>query len=347
MIEKPLSIVILTHKRPAALRRCLESLERCRAAQCAEVWIGFNGLDRGNPGLIQEISRRFPWTQSVELRGALPGHARNQIILRTSGSFVYFLDDDVQVPNDFISRVLAKFTRHPQAPVIGGPNLAPPDSSDFQRAADWLFGSPLGAGPARIRYRRTGKDRVLPSWSFTLSNLGVRREVFTLYSLRFPDYCVTAEENLFLYDVERRLGSIVYSPDLYVYHERRGNLRAFCRQLFGYGKGRMQITKSTPTSLQAAVLFPVALVFYLFSLPFLTGRPMLFLPLGIYGLGCIFETLRFSLLKRDWRAARWLPLLFPLFHGSYAAGLLWDLATGKRRPSGADSVSAPELAENA
>lgn len=330
MIEKPLSIVVLTYKRSAALRRCLESLKRCRAEQYAEVWVGCNGLDHGQDRLIDEIGQAFPWAKMVKFKRMQPGSARNQMVLRASGSVIYFLDDDAVVPEGFISRVLAKFIEHPRAPAIGGPNLAPPDSSAFQRAVDWLFRSPLGAGPVRIRYQRRAGDRVLPGWSFTLSNLGVRREVFSVYSIHFPDYCVTAEENLFLYNVERKLGPAVYSPDLYVYHERRGTLKTFCRQLFGYGKGRMQITKSTPASLQFAVLVPLVFAFYLFSLPFLPW-PLGTLPLGLYGAACVLEAARLAVLERDFRAAGRAVALFPLFHLSYAAGLLWELAAPRRR----------------
>lgn len=325
-----LSFVILTYRRPEMLLRCLRSLAEGMEPERMEAVVGINGEDRETLSLLRRISLDYPWLRWTSLERAPRGEARNRLVSHARGRILYFLDDDVEVPAGFADRALEKFRRHASAYALGGPNLAPPGSDAFQRAADFLFRSPLGAGPMRIRFIRKGQDRPLPGWGFTLSNLGARREVFERHGIRFPENCVSAEENLFLCHLEKRLAPPVYSPDLHVHHHRRGSTQAFCRQIFQNAKGRGQITRISPASLQPVVLLPTLGLIYLFALPSLPA--LLWAPGLLYASACLLECARLAVLDKDPRAALRLPILIPLAHLSYALGLLAGLLPGFRRP---------------
>jgi GT2 family glycosyltransferase len=238
-----------------------------------------------------------------------------------AGDLVYFLDDDTVVSPGFARRVIEKFSAHPETACIGGPNVPPAGETPVQAAVDAVLGSRLGAGPMRVRNRRTGEDRFLPAWCFMLCNLGVRRDVFARHGLYFPESCISAEENVFLFRAERKFGPGLFSPELSVCHERRGSIAQFCLQVFSSGQGRAQITRMEPRSLQAAVLTPPAFMLYLGALAFGPRNRWLWMPLGFYVGACLAESLRLAWRRRMFRSAALLPGLIFLGHLAYAAGL--------------------------
>jgi GT2 family glycosyltransferase len=316
-----LSFLILTHRRTAELRGCLESLERAGIRGRAEALIGFNGRESDTAELQGEIASLYPWARTAVLEKTGRSEARNALIPKTAGRVIYFLDDDAYVSEDFLARALATFDGFPEAPVIGGPNLGPPGASPFQRAVDFLLRSPLGAGPMRVRYRRKGVDRPLPGWCFMLSNFGVRREVFEAKGIFFPKGCSSAEENLFLFQVERSMGAPVFSPDLYVFHHRRKSLASFCDQVFTNGRGRAQITLAAPSSIQLVVLMPWVFSLYLLAAAVRGEASVWLAPAALYAAASLFEALRLATAEKDPAAAVRLVPLFLIAHLSYAVGM--------------------------
>jgi GT2 family glycosyltransferase len=318
-----LSFIIISYGRPQLLLRCLESLEPVEAPD-VEILVVFNGRQEapgrsGKPPAFTGAQVRI-----LELPGRISrGAARNAAVAQARGDILYFLDDDVVAPLGLARRILDKFSRYPQVRAVGGPNLAAPGATPFQKAVDFLLRSTWGAGPMRVRYRTIGGDRLVPAWCFMLCNLGVRRSVFTRPGgLAFPDRCISAEENLLMHRLEKGSGPALLSDDLYVYHVRRGALAGFCRQVFQSGAGRAQITRMEPGSIQAVVFLPLLFAGYVLALGLGSWSWSAWLPLGGYGLVGLWEAVRLFRETRQAAAAGWLPVLMWFGHMSYAAGLL-------------------------
>jgi GT2 family glycosyltransferase len=311
------TFIILTYRRRDLLAECLASLVAAGADSSAETIVGLNGGSSQNEAA--EFSARWPWATFVLLSGHGRGEARNILVGKAHGEWLYFLDDDATVPPDFLERISSAVARHPRAPVLGGPNVGPPNAPAFERAVDFLLRSRLGAGPMRRRYAPVGAERSAPGWSFMLSGLAARRELFDEPALRFPSDCVSAEENLFMHRVESARAAGVYCPDLIVTHRRRPTAEGFLRQVFVNGMGRAQITRAAPDTLHWSVLAPsggLAFVAVLFmTRPLGAGLCVL-----AYAGACLFESARFFATERNIRAAIGLALLFPLAHAAYVAG---------------------------
>ena len=339
-----LSIIIISH-RPELLQRCLESL---LGSGCAgtEVLVLLNG---SFPGLREELAGRWPQATVLDIPRSSRGAARNLAVTRASGEILYFLDDDVIAPPGFCRLILEKFYQHPGVGYAGGPNLGTPGATAFQTAVDFALSTAWGAGPMRVRYQDGGRDRLLPSWSFMLCNVGVRRRLFSDAGLAFPESCVSAEENLLLHRAQRLSGPGLFSPELKVQHMRRRDLAGFCHQAFLSGAGRMQITRMAPGSLQPAVLLPSAGLLYLATA---ARRPALALaPLALYAAGCLLAALHLLFKTRRLTAAAWLPLVLALGHLSYALGMLAGVFLpldrhSRRAPGLAASGPAPEAPPN-
>ncbi len=329
------TVVILTHRRAATLRRCLDSLPA--AALDCEGLLLVNGPEPGEAeGLEREATLRWPWLRVVAIPAIPRGAARNRATRLARGELVHFLDDDTVLPEGFFERLVAAARRHRGAPALGGPNVSTIGATAFQRAADFLLRSPVGAGPMRARYRAAGADRPARGSALMLCNLGVRRELFERHGLRFPDRCASAEENLLLARVERGFGRPVYCPSLLVHHERRGSFVAFCDQVFRSGLGRAQITRLDPRSFQLATLAPLGLALYAAALPWLRRAwPRADAPLLAYAAAWAFETARLAA-SGDAAAALWHAALLPTAHFCYAIGMARGVAEALiGRPSAA------------
>ena len=316
-----LTFVVMTVDREELLRSCLRSLEG--PPPDVEVLVVYNG----SPDAMRErVSRDFPWTRALPVPRCSLGEGRNRGAAAARGAVLHFLDDDTAAPEGFAGRVLDAFARRPEAPCIGGPNLAPRGSGAFQRASDFLLRSPLGAGPMRVRYRPGGEERLVPGWALMLCNLGVRRDVFERHGLSFPERCASAEENMLLSRVERRVGPVLLSPALFVYHERRPGPASFLAQVLRCGRGRGHITRLDPSSLTLAPLAAPLWLAYVLAFPWLRSLPLAAAPLLVYALALAAETARLLVSERDPAAAAAFPLLVPLSHAAYAAGFLDGLA---------------------
>jgi GT2 family glycosyltransferase len=334
------SFLVLTYRRADELLACLDSLERDGARETAEVLVGLNDESAGNDAVAALLRARHPWVRVLPLRRCGRGEARNRLAAAAAGDVFYFLDDDTIVPPGFVDRAASAFRRHPQAAAIGGPNVGPPGASAFPRAVDFLLRSPFGAGPMRVRHLRTGAERRAPSWAFTLSNLGVRRAAFES-GFRFPARAASAEETLFLHELERGGMATFQAPSLFVFHRRRAGWTSFLRQTFSCGVGRSQITRAAPSSLHPATLAPAA-SFAVAAILFLFRPSALIALFAVYAAACLLEAARMALRERDFAAA-YLPALFPLAHAAYCLGM----AAGALAWPASDAAFEPRLSWNA
>lgn len=335
-----LSFIVLTRERPAALARCLRSLGK--PSPEVEVLVAANGEQ---PEVAALLAREFPWARLATVERSSRGRARNLAWKLARGDILYFLDDDAYPPAGFYARVLTAFAAWPQAPAVGGPNVLPPGSSAFQRAADAVLSSPFGAGPMSRRYRPAETAQAAPGWALMLCNLGLRRALFEALDLRFPEAAASAEENLLLFRAERLLGRPALCPELSVYHDRRESLGRFLAQARVNGLGRAQITREEPRSLLPITLAPAAGA-TVFAAALAGGFWKTAAGLALaYAASCLSVSLT-AASRGDWSAAWRAPVLTALAHAAYLTGFLQGCLEKPRPaahplPAAADAAPAP------
>ena len=331
--ERPSLSVIIPASRPEPLRRCLASLAAARLPQSFECLLVLNGSDEACAAAAQDWSGRVPGLRLIRGAPRSLGGARNAAVREASGDWLCFLDDDVLLPPGYFETLLRELRLHPRACVIGGPNLTPPGRPLFERCVGHVLGSRLCAGPMSRRTAGFAQDSWTDDSGLILCNLCIRRDALWEAGLRFDEDLVRNEENLLLARLLRGGRRAMHSPELFVFHERRGSLAAFCRQCFLSGQGRGAMTVSLPASLRAWHLAP------------------LLLPLGLLGLGPWPSAAYAALAAGDaaflaarhaegWAAWGWLFVLHPAAHLSYAAGLLAGLGWGLVRLGSAGHAAA-------
>jgi succinoglycan biosynthesis protein ExoA len=335
-----LSIVIPTHGRLASLQQCLASIFAAQLPEATEILVVCNGSDPPTEDFLRALSASEPRLHLMELDIGSPAEARNAALGKVRGEIVYFLDDDVTIAPDLFARALNTFAQRPEVDVIGGPNLTPSKSSQFEQSVGSVLASPFGSARVAARYRSTGHLRLTDDRALILCNLAIRGRAIIGRRPVFESELVCNEENLLLGILERENRSMLHDPELIVYHARRGSLSGFARQIFKYGRGRWQNTLALPASLSPTFLLPSIFLGYLLLLPFLPF-PARMIPLAAYGVllmtFAMYETFR----ARAMRAFPHFLVLFPICHLAYGAGLMWQFALSALPALGLKARSEP------
>lgn len=251
--------------------------------------------------------------------GKQPSRQRNEAVTKSSGGIICFLDDDSHVAPAHLEQVAHHFVDSAVASV-GGPSLTPAGDGLLQQAFGMAFISPFGGGGVRNRYRKAGVIRETDERELILCNLSFRREVFTTNG-GFDERLYPNEENELLHRLKEQGYKLLHDPALAVYRSQRQNVKAFAKQLFGYGRGRAEQTLLS-RAINLPSLAPSFFLGYLCLLPLLY-HPVLMLPLLLYLGLLLFFTLSGIIGSGRIGSGVFLLWIFPLLHVCYGAGMIW------------------------
>ncbi len=272
----------------------------------------------------------------VVVRGRNPSDNRNKGAEKALGNYVVFLDDDGVIERDYLISVEGFFEKHPEVDVVGGPQLTPKDEEGFALVSGYALSSRFGAWKLSNRYSET-RERLDADETFvTSSNLICRREV--IEKIKFDSRLFPGEDPKFISDVKKEGFRVAYSPDIIIYHRRRADIENFIKQIFNYGKVRPLKENFFETMKMPFFFVPSLFLMYLVLLigsviinPSITGSVVgmknfgfwWFAPLFLYIFLVIIFSIYDSLRNKDIKAIFLLPLIYPLIHLSYGAGMVW------------------------
>lgn len=152
----------------------------------------------------------------------LPAEKRNYGIYKSKGDILAFIDSDAYPSSDWLKIALLYLNQG----YIGvcGPGVLPADSTLLEKASDLV----LKYLP--FSYRVTPqKERIVTD--YPTFNLVVRKT-----DILFEPY-LTGEDTLYCKALSEK-GKILYTPDLIVYHYRRGLFRPYWGQISTWGLHR-------------------------------------------------------------------------------------------------------------
>lgn len=221
-----LAVIVPTYRRPALLRRCLESLlEQDLEQESVEVAVVDDGSGDNTPDVLAEVAARMPhltWVSQPANRG--PAAARNRAVAMTSAPVLLFLDDDIVASPSLLRTHLQL---HGDAP----------ENRGFVGLVEWLPELPvspfmrwLDSTHLQFAYQTTLQPGPLahPSVAFYTCNLSLRRGVFDTVSgfdERFP---YPAFEDI---EIGVRLAEVGfelhYRPEALAWHARAITRREF------------------------------------------------------------------------------------------------------------------------
>ena len=314
-----IDIVILTYGRSQLFDRCLSSLLEAATHTNNEVcfWVVVNGYDRETELAISRWRQVNSRVSFVALSSPQPcGYARNSGIVAGRGEWVYFIDDDAFVADDFFSRFEKVLSTSKDLMVVGGPNVTPKNQSAFQRSVGQVVASKLASGPFSRRYRVDSEEICeADDRDLILCNLFVKRAIFSDY--RFPFELSCAEENHLIDWIRAKYGPnrIVFSSDIIVFHERAHSFKRFAMQTWRYAVGRGEFIYLTGLRARSSQLVVFGAGGFAALLLFQARLYFLFILLAV-----IFISIRH-------RSQLWVTtILLPTAHVLYFCGLNFGFA---------------------
>ncbi len=274
-------------------------------------------------------------------RGRQPAVQRNTALRAARGELIYFLDDDAVAQPGNLRRALAHFN-DPRVKMVGGPNLCPPEAPLLEQVFAVVLASWLAFGPSRARYDSVGAARASSEKELILCNLMARRDAL-LELGGFDEALYPNEENALMDELQKRGATLLYDPEFIVRRRPRPTLKAFCKMLFTYGRGRAEQFRLHPTPGSALNFVPPMFCAYLALAPLmaLAAGPLIFAPLGAYLLVVLVQTLASIASKGPGRSLLAGPLLIAS-HVFYGLGF-WRGLTTKLKPPGATPATEVTL----
>ncbi len=277
----------------------------------------------------------------IVARGKQPAVQRNAAIQAARGELVYFLDDDSRARSDNLRRALAQF-KDPRVKMLGGPNLCPPDAPPLEQVFAVVLGSWLAFGPSRARYDSIGATRPSGEKELILCNMMSRRaDLIELGG--FDESLYPNEENALMDELQKRGAKLIYDPQFVVHRRPRPSLKAFCKMLFTYGRGRAEQFRLHPTPGSALNFVPPLFCLYLLAVPLLAMWFGLFVfaPLALYFVAVFAQTAVSMISKGFIRGLLASPLLVAS-HVLYGLGFWRGLFT-KLKASGGKPATEVNL----
>ena len=263
-------------------------------------------------------------------RGRQPAVQRNAALKEATGEIIYFLDDDAKALPENLNRAVEHF-RNPAVAMVGGPNLCPADAPRIEQTFAVALTSYFAFLSSRARYDRVGSIRETTEKELILCNLLARRSV-VLEAGGFDESLYPNEENALMDDIQRKGGKLVYDPNLFVYRRPRPTLKAFCKMLLNYGRGRAEQFRRHPTVGSAPNFIPPLFCIYLAVAPWVGGIALV--PLAMYTAGVIGQVLVLMVKNPVGYALAATPLIV-MTHILYGLGFWRGLFTKLRPPGSA------------
>jgi len=164
-----------------------------------------------------------------------PAIKRNIAMKKSKAEIYAFIDSDAYPEKNWLKNAV-KYLQDNEVGMVGGPNLTPKNDNFRQKISGMLLATWFCGGRTSIRYKIAKKQETieLPSCNFI-----VKKD----YATDFEPDLLTAEDSTFCFNVSRKGKSVLYTPDMIVYHHRRGIFLPHIRQMWIYGRDIAMLLK--------------------------------------------------------------------------------------------------------
>lgn len=297
---------------------------------------------------INSIAKSNYKIEDIEIfvcRGTQPSMQRNLASKSASGDLIYFLDNDSEIDKSSFDNAVKLFSdnkRFPNLAIVGGPNLTPSTDTIMQKAFGCALASKFAHSKMSSRYRKIGNIRKSNEKELILCNMVVKREIFVKEG-GFNETLYPNEENEFMNRLISKGYELVYHPDVVVYRSRRENTKKFIKQIFTYGRGRMEqiLIEGLKFNLFAFIpivftLYFIAFVIYFLLPPINYNTPIgiisniiFLLPMFIYLFIAFVSSFQFARTEKQPLLFLILPPIYIIMHISYACGMIWGFIKNK------------------
>jgi glucosyl-dolichyl phosphate glucuronosyltransferase len=244
--EIDITVCVCTRNRASELSVLLQSL--CEldvpTGLVWEVLIVDNGSTDATQETVKRYADRLPIRRVVESRAGV-AYARNRVLDEARGAYTCWVDDDVEVAQDWLTAYISSFERHPEAAVFGGvvePVLEPPTPAWFAKLAPlWPLSTlvarrDLGDAEFQLTFEN---DRMPWGANMALKTAAQKTVRFDTNLGPSPHFRRTGEETEMLFDLMKTGVTGWWVPASRVRHHivaQRQNRKYFFRYYYAVGE---------------------------------------------------------------------------------------------------------------
>lgn len=255
------SIIVPVYNRPLEIDDLLMSLTN-QTFQDFEVLV----IEDGSTELCQAVVNKYRSELKIRYfkkENSGQGFSRNYGFKKAKGDYLVVFDSDCLIPPHYFESVNSRLAKSP-LDCWGGPDKAHSEFTSVQKAINYSMTSIFTTGG--IRGSSGQPHNYLPR-SF---NMGISREVYE----KTGGYRITrmGEDLEFSVRIKKEGFTAELIDDAFVYHKRRTDLKQFFKQLFFFGRARINLARYHPEQITLLhtlpLLFSIGLILSLFTLLF-------------------------------------------------------------------------------
>jgi len=260
--HRNISVIVIARNEEKCILECLHSLSaQDYPTEHFEIVVVDNASTDRTRDIVREFISTFPTARLVENPKLGVASNRNAGVLAAKHETIAFIDADCQAKPNWLSTLERAFTeeteKDPSVVAVGGPNVAPDDTTLFRRVvavATTNYWGHHGSVQAMKPDVRLDVDH-LP----TLNVMYDRQRVIDVGL--FDETQGNISEDV---DMSHRLRGkgyrLVFEPNATVTHRWREDIVGWMKNIEVYGKGRSWLMKKDPSHIKVQFAAPLLLL---------------------------------------------------------------------------------------
>lgn len=231
------AVIIPAFNEEALIASCIQSLLR-QPYKDFSLYIVDDASTDNTRKIVAEFAEKHPQLVHLKDYGKVgPGRARNLVARDVDSEFLVFMDADCEATSSWLEELLKGFTSDDVAST-GGPHIAPPTSSLFQKRVENFFRL---TAPSTDFYKTHSRGIVETSHN-PLCNVAYRRKDF-IDVRGFREDLWPGEDVEIDLKLRKKMKRITYNPAAIVFHHRPENIHNFKKVMHAYGRAQGKLVR--------------------------------------------------------------------------------------------------------
>jgi len=229
-----ISVFVCSCNGARTIRRTLEGLRDLHYGNYEVVVV-----DDGSKDATPRIAAEFPDVRLISTENRGLSVARNEALKDEAAGIVAYIDDDAYPDPDWLKYIAYTFMTTDYA-AVGGPNFLPLESG--------LIANCVGNAPGGATHVLIGNTEAehIPG-----CNMAYRKEALKAIGGFDSRFRAAGDDVDLCWRIMKEGWKVGYHPAAFVWHHRRGEIKAYWKQQFGYGKAEAMLEDKWPDKYNA------------------------------------------------------------------------------------------------
>jgi len=212
-----ISFIIPVYNAEETIGKCIESIMN----QDLEIEKEILVIDNGSADRSLEIAQSYPDVRCFRESKRGPAATRNKGLENAKGDYIAFVDSDVVLPKDWLSKGMEKLKNNTSLAAVGGPGKSVEKNPISDALDKLLFG------------KNEGVEEIFVD---SLATMDALYRADAIKGMRFDESLIAGEDPEFNFRLRKKGYNLLYSRDLFVYHHHPLNLGGLLKKWYNYGK---------------------------------------------------------------------------------------------------------------